>query len=214
MRARLRWLPLAGALLLGAALAGCGSAKSGGGSSTSATASSHVSRPKLDATGELEPPRKAPEIDLRNWNGQRVRLAQYRGRAVMITFIYDHCPDTCPLIVDHLRQALVELGPRADKLQVIAVSVDPRGDTPKTVRKFLVEHRMLGRMDYLIGSREELAPVWKAYDVASEASPEQREVSHTALVYGITGKGVQLALYDSAFKGAEVAHDAPLLAAL
>lgn len=195
-------------LVTAAAASGCG----GGGGSTPVSAAK--SPAKLDAAGELEPPRQAPEIALRDWTGRQVRLSQYRGRAVMLTFIYDHCPDTCPLIVEKLHQALVELGPRAHELQIVAVSVDPRGDTPKTVKAFLIRHRMLGRMDYLIGTRAQLAPVWKAYDIASEASPEGREVSHTALIYGITGKGQQLALYDQVFSPSEIVHDVPLLAGM
>lgn len=197
------------AAIVAMAVAGCGGG--GGGGATSG---------KLDAQGEIAPPKPAPEIALRNWTGRPVRLAQYRGRAVLLTFIYDHCPDTCPLIVSKLHQTLAELGPKASEVQVIAVSVDPVGDTPKTVKRFLVEHQMLGRMDYLIGSRKQLASVWKAYDIAvggspeSRESPEHRRVSHTAIIYGITGKGAERALYDQLFKPSEVAHDVPLLAAM
>ncbi len=66
----------------------------------------------------------------------------------------------------------------------------------------------------LIGSFSRRASVWKAYDVAAQGSPGSREVSYTALVYGITGKGVRLALYDQLFKPSEIAHDVPLLAAM
>ncbi|HEY7893022.1 MAG TPA: SCO family protein [Solirubrobacteraceae bacterium] len=189
---------------------GCG----GTGKSANSTSSSSAPAGKLDAAGEMQPPKPAPEIALRDSLGHPVRLSEYSGKAVFLTFIYDHCPDTCPLIVDHLRQALAQLGPRAHEIQVVAVSVDPKGDTPKTVNAFLARHGMTGRMEYLIGSRKELAPVWKAYGIASEASPESREVSHTALVYGVTGKGVLLALYDQEFKPGEIVHDGKLLAAM
>ena len=69
-------------------------------------------------------------------------------------------------------------------------------------------------MDYLIGSRAELGAVWKAYDISAEGSPESREVSHTALVYRITGTGTWLALYDETFQPSAIAHDVPLLAAM
>jgi protein SCO1 len=190
--------------------AGCGA---GGGSGTPATAS-NASRAQLAAPGQLQPPRPAPEIALRNWNGQEVRLSGFRGKAVLMTFIYDHCPDTCPLIVDKLRQAQGRLGAGAKRMQIVAVSVDPRGDTRRTVKAFLAKHGMTGRMDYLIGSRAELEPVWRAYDISAEGSPESREVSHTALVYGITGSGTWLALYDETFRPSAVAHDVPLLAAM
>jgi protein SCO1 len=196
----------AGAVLLGV---GCGS----GAPAATTTSAPAASTARLDAPGRLQPPRPAPQIALRNWNGRRVRLSEYRGKAVLLTFIYDHCPDTCPLIVDKLRQAQVELGSAAHRLQIVAVSVDPRGDTQRTVRAFLAKHRMTGRMDYLIGSRAELAPVWSAYDIGVQGTPESREVSHSALVYGLTGRGEWLALYDESFEPSQIAHDVPILAA-
>jgi protein SCO1/2 len=192
--------------IMAMAVVGCGG--SGGGGAASA---------RLDAS-EIQPPRPAPEIALRDWTGRPVRLSRYRGKAVLLTFIYDHCPDTCPLIVSKLHQTLLELGSKASDVQIVAVSVDPVGDTPKTVKAFLTEHQMLGRMDYLIGSRKQLAPIWKAYDVSVGGTPESREdpahrtVSHTAVIYGITGSGKELTLYDQLFKPSEAAHDVPLLA--
>jgi cytochrome oxidase Cu insertion factor (SCO1/SenC/PrrC family) len=106
------------------------------------------------------------------------------------------------------------MGPaQAAKTQIVAVSVDPRGDTPKTVKQFLSAHDMTGRMRYLIGSKRRLAPVWKRYGVQVQGSPDQREVGHSAFVYGISGKGTAIALYPSNFKPAWIVHDVPLLAA-
>ena len=81
-------------------------------------------------------------------------LSQFRGKAVLLTFIYDHCPDVCPLIVSNLHNALVKLGPEASKVQIVAVSVDPKGDTPATVKHFIAVHEMTGKMQYLIGSSD------------------------------------------------------------
>ena len=201
-------LALGAFLVVAAALAaGCGSGSPTAGSGSALAASAA----RLEAPGLLQPPRRAPQIALRNWNGKRVRLSDFRGKAVLLTFIYDHCPDTCPLIVEKLRQAQVKLGAGAHRLQVVAVSVDPRGDTRSTVGAFLAKHRMTGRMDYLIGSRAELAPVWRAYDIGVQGTPESREVSHSALVYGITGRGEWLALYDESFEPSAIAHDVPIL---
>jgi protein SCO1/2 len=141
-----------------------------------------------------------------------VRLSQFRGKAVLLTFIYDHCPDVCPLIVAHLHTALAELGSRASKVQIVAVSVDPKGDTPKTVNAFLAVHGMTGRMEYLIGSLKELTPVWKSYGVEVQGTPDSREVSHTAFVYGITASGKRRALYPSELEPQWILHDVPILA--
>ena len=116
------------------------------------------------------PARPAPPIDLRNYLGQPVTLSAYRGKAVLVTFLYTNCPDVCPLITSNLRVAMNLLGARRSKAQIIAVSVDPRGDTPAAVARFLRAHGMAGRMQYLIGSAGELSRTWAAWNVGS--SPE------------------------------------------
>jgi protein SCO1/2 len=169
----------------------------------------------FEAAALLTPARAAPALSLRNYLGQRVNIASYRGKAVLVTFLYTNCPDICPLITSNLRVALNLMGPKtASKVQVIAVSVDPRGDTPKAVAAFLARHEMTGRMQYLIGSAKELAAVWKAWGVGSERDAQQPQlINHDALIYGVTGSGKRLTLYASSFQPSEIAHDAPLLAA-
>jgi protein SCO1/2 len=93
------------------------------------------------------------------------------------------------------------------------VSVDPRGDTPKAVAHFVADHGMSGRMQYLIGSRGELARTWAAWNVGSEREAGQPDlVAHSALVYGITASGRLKTVYPSNFEPAEIAHDVPKLA--
>lgn len=160
------------------------------------------------------PAKQAPAIDLRNYLGKRVTLAQYRGRAVFVTFLYANCPDVCPLIASNLRVALNLLGKRASQVRVIAVSVDPRGDTPAAVARFVRAHEMLGRMQYLIGSASELARTWKAWSVGSKREAGQPQlVAHDALVYGIGASGKLTTIYPDSFEPSEIAHDVPRLAA-
>jgi len=170
----------------------------------------------FDAAAILEPPMPAPPLALRNYTGQPVNIDSYRGKAVLVTFLYTTCPDVCPLITSDLRVALNLMGPKAaSKVQIIAVSVDPRVDTPKSVATFLARHEMTGRMKYLIGSARELGRVWKAWGVGSEQDASQPQfVNHTGIVYGITASGERLTLYSASFVPSEVAHDVPLLADL
>ncbi len=165
---------------------------------------------------ELVPPKAAPPLSLRNYLGERVNINSYRGKAMLVTFLYTHCPDVCPLIAANLRVAQKLMGSqKAAKAQIIAVSVDPRGDTPQTVAAFLKVHGMTGRMKYLIGSAHELAAVWKAWGVGSEVDTSQPDlVNHSALVYGVDASGKLKTVYISNdWKPSEVAHDVPLLAA-
>lgn len=159
------------------------------------------------------PSKPAPAIELRNYLGRPVTLAAYRGRAVLVTFIYTHCPDVCPLITSNLRVAMNRLGSRASEVQIIAVSVDPRGDTPSAVAGFLQAHEMVGRMQYLIGSPSELARTWAAWSVGSKREVGQPDlVEHSALIYGISASGRMTTIYPSAFEPADIVHDVPKLA--
>ncbi|MGE5408487.1 MAG: SCO family protein, partial [Syntrophothermus sp.] len=159
------------------------------------------------------PPKAAPRLRLDNYLGEPFDLAALKGKkAALVTFIYDHCPDVCPLIVSHLKTAQAELGEKADGVEVIAVSTDPKGDTPKTVAGFLDEHGMTGRMQYLIGSRSELEKVWSDWNIVArpeKASPDL--VEHSALVYGIAADGKVTTLYPANFKPSQIVHDVPLL---
>lgn len=194
-------------LVLAAAMAGavgCGNNDS--------SATGETTTPKFDGAS-AKPQKPVPPLRLDNSLGQPVNIADYKGKAVLVTFIYDHCPDICPLIVSNLHAAQNEMSPAERKqLQIIAVSVDPKGDTPKTVKAFLADHQMTGRMQYLIGSGDRLARTWKAWQVGSErdtASPQL--VAHSALVYGISASGRITTVYPANFKPADIVHDIPLL---
>jgi protein SCO1/2 len=159
------------------------------------------------------PVKPAPPLALRNYLGQPVTLAEYRGKAVLVTFLYTNCPDVCPLIAANLRVALNELGATASRAQLIAVSVDPRGDTRAAVAKFLREHELLGRMQYLVGSHAQLARAWAAWGVGSQQDVGQPQlVAHSALVYGVGAGGDLRTVYPSSFEPRQIAHDVPLLA--
>ena len=92
---------------------------------------------KLFAGGRVSPPHEAPAISLRDASGAPVTLAGQRGRYVLVTFLYTHCPDVCPLIASNLNGAVRALGARGKNVRVLAISVDPKGDTPAAVRAYV-----------------------------------------------------------------------------
>ncbi len=162
------------------------------------------------AGGELDPPRPLPDFTLRDQSGAKVSLATQRGKLVLVTFLYTHCPDVCPLITQNLVQALKMLGPARDDVRVLAISVDPEGDTPKSVRAFAKAHHLPPQFHYLTGSRAKLTKIWKAYDVAAVARDPEL-VDHTAYTMLADHSGQGRAIYDSQVKAADVAHDVRLL---
>src|SRR5579863_2808224 len=88
-------------------------------------------------------PKAAPPLALANYAGGTVNIASDRGKAVLVTFLYTHCPDTCPLMASKLHTALSALAPsERGKVALIAVSVDPIGDTRATVARFVSSHEL------------------------------------------------------------------------
>jgi protein SCO1/2 len=135
--------------------------------------------------GSLRPPgAPAPDFALRDADGELVRMADYRGRTVVVTFLFSTCEDVCPGQVQTIRGALDQLG---HDVPVLGVSVDPAVDTPQLAKRFENEQKMTGRMRFLLGTEAELAPVWKGYGIR----PQKGELDHSAYVVVVDGAGVQ-----------------------
>lgn len=171
----------------------------------------------------LTPPIPAYDFHLPDQDGRMVSLSDLRGKAIALTFLYTHCPDVCPLIADTLHQTHQQLGDLAGRVVLVAVSVDPTGDTPAAVRAFLATHHVQGELTYLRGSFAQLRPVWNHYFVGSDAkevspgaasasSPTAPQVGHTALVYVIDSEGKIKAFLPSNFDPRDLVTDLRLLA--
>jgi protein SCO1/2 len=159
---------------------------------------------------ELNPPQRAPDISLRDQNGRAIRLSSLRGKTVFVTFLYVHCPDVCPLIATHLDTAVRRLGAAGRNVRILAVSVDPKGDTPAAARRFVRQHDLLPRFHFLLGTRAQLAPVWKAYHIVAWNGPEGT-VNHSAYVLLVDPDGNERVIYDATVKPADVVHDLRVL---
>jgi protein SCO1/2 len=111
----------------------------------------------------MPPGLRAANFSLLDQNGHRVTLARYRGKVVVLTFIHSLCHGACPLMVEQIKGALNELPAEGRGVPAIGVSVAPWEDTRAHRAKFLAQHEMTGRLEYLNGSRSALARVWHAY---------------------------------------------------
>jgi protein SCO1/2 len=144
--------------------------------------------PKLGANGfagGLRPAIPPKDFTLRDQDGRTVSLRALRGHVVVLTFMYSTCQDTCPVTATTIRGALDELG---HDVPALAVSVDPAHDNPDTAESFLVKRGLSsGRMHFLLGTRAQLQPVWKAYGI----HPQGKGFEHTARVVLIDKRGRQ-----------------------
>jgi protein SCO1/2 len=129
---------------------------------------------------------------------------------VLLTFLYTHCPDACPLTAEHLNEALRSLGARRKHVRVLAITVDPRGDTPKAVGRFVREHRLLPEFRYLTGPAGTVRSVLKAYGVKSLAQAGDR-VDHTLYTLLLDKNLDARVLYDATATPEAIAHDLGLL---
>jgi protein SCO1/2 len=108
---------------------------------------------------------KAPSFRLRDQDGRRVDLRQLAGRVALVTFVYSTCTESCGPQLQLIRAGLNELG---RDVPVLAVSADPRVDTPRRARRFLLEQHMTGRARFLLGTPQELAPVYRGFFVQAQ----------------------------------------------
>lgn len=164
-------------------------------------------------TTYAEPYPLASEIELTREDGTEFRLSEMRGKVVMLFFGYTSCPDVCPTTMAELKQALEEVGPKANQVQVLYVTVDPERDTPQRVQEY-VDHfnpDFIG----LSGSESELAKVWNDYGVFREivegTSAAGYLVNHTARVTMIDQQGNLRVSFPFDTPVENIVHDLELL---
>src|SRR5262245_21152075 len=190
---RLPSLALLGVLVVAVAT-GCG-----GGGSSKDDASAFKGIPLPDQP-------KAPNFLLHDENGKPVSLAAERGKWVVMTFLYTWCPDVCPVIAGNLNTALRSPTAKSAGLRVIAVSVDPKRDTPKAVRKYMRDHRLLPTFRWALGSERQLRRVWREYNIV--VMPDVKDtVSHSTVQLLIDPTGHERLVYDAKVKASDVISD-------
>ncbi len=180
----------------------------------------------------------APSFELADQFGRAAESGDYRGRVVLLTFLYTHCPDVCPIVTGQLRKASEALEDEASEIAIVAVSVDPERDTVEAALDYSDKWRMSDRWEYLVGSRNELREVWAAFyvdpveiDLKGESGEAQtggdppagsvdalrqdlRErylVTHSAPVYLIDREGVMRVVFTPPLDVDAMVHDVRLL---
>ena len=184
-------------------------AAAGCGTSTHARRSARPAEKSALIGAKVAPGTTASDFSLRDQNGRRVRLSALHGKLVLLTFLYTHCVDICPLIANDLNRAVASLGHQASAVRILAVSVDPRGDTPRAVRTYIRAHRLGPQFLWLLGTRRQLAPVWQAYNVLVQPGGER--VGHSTEILLIDRNGRPIRTYPSTVSVGVVAHDLRVL---
>jgi protein SCO1 len=122
---------------------------------------------------------------LEDGDGKPVSDTAFRGRYMLVYFGYTFCPDVCPTTLTTIASAMDKLGPKADRVQPIFITVDPQRDTPKVIKQYVASFspRLIG----LTGSSQEIARVaqeYRVYYAIHRTSGEAAySVDHSSILY-------------------------------
>lgn len=157
--------------------------------------------------------RLGKKLALMDHNGQARTLTDFEGKVVVAFFGFTQCPDVCPTALAELSQLMQKLGPDADRVQVLLISVDPERDTPEILKQYVTtfDPRFVG----LTGTPAQVkatAASFKAYyaKVPTEDG-KNYTMDHTAAFYLFDGKGESRVLANSTIGVDAMAHDIKML---
>ena len=153
----------------------------------------------LAACGDSKPVFKGSDItgtqlgrgmELSDHNGKLRQLSDFSGKVVVVFFGFTQCPDVCPTALAQLTEVMKKLGPDADRVQVLLISVDPERDTPEVLKQYVTafDPRFLG----LTGTPDQVkkaAASFKAYYAKAPTKDGNYTMDHTAAFYLLDGKG-------------------------
>lgn len=172
---------------------------------------------KTEGLPEPNPGDEVPDFTLVNQDGKRIRIKDYRGKALLLTFIYTRCPDPryCTLMDDNFLTIDRELQKDSSlyaKTHLLTISFDPEYDTPKVMRSYGAGHT--GRLDketfehweFATGAKDEIKNIAQYFGL--RYYPETDQIVHTLRTAIITPAGKVYKVYrGNEWKPAEVLAD-------
>lgn len=205
-RRRIAWLFAAALLSLAAVVVGIVGVSQTGDSSAEPSSQPVVEGPDSPFEGSPLPEGlRAPDFALRDETGRRVTMREYRGKPVIVTFLYSDCKTECPAQALQIKGALDDLG---HDLPALAISVNPPGDTPRSIRHFNRKMGVTGRLRWVRGSEAQLRKLWKGFAVL----PQTPQREHLARIVLVDARGLQRVGFPASQVTPErLAHDLRLL---
>ena len=139
----------------------------------------------------LRTAQRAPDLPLVNQAGERIDLAEQRGRVVMLTAVYASCPHACPLILAQARRVIEELGPaEREDLRLVAVTMDPEHDAPDVLAELARLHELdLPLYNLVTGPPVEVERVLDEMGMTRRRDPETGVIDHPSLFVLIDREG-------------------------
>jgi protein SCO1/2 len=151
----------------------------------------------------------ARDFALTDHTGKPRSMADFKGKVVVMFFGYTQCPDVCPTTMAEMSEVMKQLGPQADQVQVLFVTIDPERDTQKLLSEYVpaFDQRFIG----LYGTAEQTAAVGKEFKVlytkVPGSSPANYSMDHTAASYVFDRQGKLRLLIRAGQGPAPTVHD-------
>ena len=130
-------------------------------------------------------------LELNDHHGKQRRLEDFRGKAVVVFFGFTQCPDVCPTTLADMAIAMKQLGPEADRVQVLMVTVDPERDTRELLAKYVpaFDARFLGLYGDLEATRRTAKEFKVYFEKRPGKTPGEYSIDHSAQSYVIDTQG-------------------------
>jgi cytochrome oxidase Cu insertion factor (SCO1/SenC/PrrC family) len=141
-----------------------------------------LERPRMVVSGTAD---VGGPFTLTAHTGERISDKAFRGKYMLVAFGFTHCPDVCPAELQVMSAALDAMGPEADRIQPLFITIDPERDTAAHLREYMAHFhpRLIG----LTGSKDDIAAVAKAYRVwyekMDDAGTSGYLMDHTSITY-------------------------------
>ncbi len=140
------------------------------------------------------------DFGLTDQNGRRVRFGQFRGKPVVVNFMYTSCPDVCPLLTASLKILRDHMEPAESRdIHFLSITTDPEVDTPEVLKAYSKRHKAdAPNWSWLTGNERALAPVWQGFGVSVQRIAKGL-IEHTTLTVVADAKGyMRFAYFGSA----------------
>lgn len=136
-------------------------------------------------------------FSLTDHNGDAVTEQNYAGSYKLVFFGFTSCPDICPAGLEKVTAAMNALGPKADLVQPLFITIDPDRDTPDVMKEYV--EMFHPRLAGLTGSTEQVDAVAAAYKVyaakAEGSSPDNYVMNHSAYTFFMAPDGQPLTMF-------------------
>lgn len=182
--------------------------------------------PTTIVPGEPKPGDQVPDFTLVNQDGKQIRLSQYKGKALALTFIYTRCPDPdqCALMSSNFAAIDKELQQQpavAKSAHLLSITFDPDYDTPKVLRSYGASNtgrysdEKFQRWEFATGDKDQISAIAKYFGVTYFKDPEsgQEKLVHSLRTAVMDAQGRLVKLYrGNDWKPAEILADLKSLA--